>query len=52
MIIKNSVICDSRKNPAEDETISILEYIESKIYSTKDGDVFVSSDGKEIQITQ
>ena len=47
-----SVICDSEKNPAEDETISILEYVESKIYSTKDGDVFVSSDGKEIKITQ
>ena len=47
-----SVICDSEKNPAEDETISILQYVGSKTYSTKNGDVFVSSDGKEIKVTQ
>lgn len=47
-----SVICDSEKNPAEDETISILEYVGSEIYSTKDGNINVSSDGKEIKIIQ
>lgn len=47
-----SVICDSEKNPAEDETISILEFVESEIYSTKNGNVSVWSDGKEIKITQ
>jgi len=47
-----SVICDSDKNPAEDETISILEFVESEIYSTRNGNVSVSSDGKEIKITQ
>ena len=47
-----SVICDSEKNPAEDETVSILEFVESKIYSTKNGNVSVLSDGKEIKILQ
>lgn len=49
---KYSVICESEKNPAEDETISILEFVNSSIYRTKDGDVMVSSDGKEIEIKQ
>ena len=47
-----SVICDSDKNPAEDETISILEFVESEIYSTRNGNISVLSDGKEIKITQ
>lgn len=47
-----SVICDSEKNPAEDETISLLESVKSKIYSTKDGDISVSSNGMEIKIVQ
>lgn len=47
-----SVICDSDKNPAEDETISILEFVESEIYSTRNGNVSVLSDGKEIKIFQ
>ena len=47
-----SVICDSEKNPAEDETISILEYVGSEIYSTKDGNINVLSDGTEIKIIQ
>ena len=47
-----SIICDSDKNPAEDETISILEFVESEIYSTRNGNVSVLSDGKEIKIIQ
>ena len=47
-----SVICDSDKNPAEDETISILEFVESEIYSTRNGNVSILSDGKEIKIIQ
>ena len=46
-----SVICDSDKNPTEDETISILEFVESEIYSTRNGNISVLSDGKEIKIT-
>ena len=47
-----AVICDSEKHPAEKETVSLLESAKCKIYSTKDGDVTVSSDGKEIRISQ
>ena len=47
-----SVICDSTKNPAEAETLSVLEQAGSKIYRTANGDVFVLSDGKEIKIFQ
>lgn len=47
-----SVICDSDKNPAEDETISILEFVKSEIYSTRNGNISVLSDGKEIKILQ
>ena len=47
-----SVICDSDKNPAEDETISILDFVESEIYSTRNGNISVLSDGTEIKITQ
>ena len=47
-----SVICDSDKNPAEDEIISILEFVESEIYSTRNGNISVLSDGKEIKIVQ
>ena len=47
-----SVICDSNKNPADDETISLLESVGSEIYSTKEGDISVSSNGKEIKIAQ
>lgn len=49
---KYSVICDSEKNPAEDDTLSSLEKVGSAVYSTKDGDVNVSSDGKEVKIAQ
>ena len=47
-----SVICDSEKNPAEDETVSILEFVGSEIYSTRNGNISVLSDGKEIKILQ
>ena len=47
-----SVICDSEKNPAEDETVSILEFVESEIYSTRNGNVSVLSGGKEMKIMQ
>lgn len=47
-----SVICDSEKNSAEDETVSILEFVGSEIYSTRNGNISVLSDGKEIKILQ
>lgn len=47
-----AVICDSEKNPASNKTIAILKTQKSEIYSTKDGDVQVVSDGKKILINQ
>ena len=47
-----SIICDSEKHPAAEETISALNDAESEIYSTKNGNISVTSDGKEIKITQ
>lgn len=47
-----AVITDSEKNPASNEVISLLETEKVKIYSTKEGNVSVISDGNEISITQ
>ncbi|MBR4720241.1 MAG: MBL fold metallo-hydrolase [Clostridia bacterium] len=49
---KYAVITDSEKNPASDKTISVLKMQKSEIYSTKDGNVSVLSDGKKILINQ
>lgn len=47
-----AVITCSKKNPAEDETIAVLENAKCYIYYTKDGDVNVTSNGHKIEITQ
>ena len=47
-----AVICDSEKNPASDKTLSYLVTQGTEIYSTKNGDVQIVSDGKEIIINQ
>lgn len=47
-----TVICDSDKNPAENDTIKELETVGSEIYHTKDGNIAVVSDGKTISVTQ
>ena len=47
-----AVITCSKKNPAEEETVSVLENEKCNIYYTKDGDVNVTSDGYKIEITQ
>ena len=49
---KYAVITDSDKNPASTKTASYLASLKTEVYSTKDGDVKVTSDGKEIKITQ
>lgn len=46
------VITDSEKNPAETETVTALEKVGCKIYSTKNGDVHITSNGENIKITQ
>ncbi len=47
-----TVICDSDKNPAEDDTVKALETIGSEIYHTRNGDVDITSDGKNITVSQ
>ena len=47
-----AVITDSEKNPASEKTVSYLKTQNTEIYSTKDGDVSVVSDGKKIIIKQ
>ncbi len=47
-----TVICDSDKNPAEKDTVKALETIKSEVYYTKNGDISIYSDGKNIQILQ
>ena len=47
-----AVITDSAKNPASDKTVSLLKAQKTEIYSTKNGDISVISDGKKIKINQ
>lgn len=47
-----TVITDSDKNPAEDQTIDALKTVGSEIYCTKDGNISVRSNGIEISVTQ
>jgi len=47
-----SVITDSDKNPSEEETLNILKTLNSDVYCTKNGDVKITSNGKEIKIFQ
>ena len=49
---KYAVITDSDKNPAEKKTVSLLETAKAEIYSTRDGDVSVVSNGIEIVVNQ
>ena len=49
---KYAVITDSDKNPAENKTVSLLETAKAEIYSTRDGDVSVVSNGTEIVVNQ
>ena len=47
-----AVITDSDKNPAENKTVSLLETVNAEIYSTRDGDISVVSNGTEIVVNQ
>lgn len=47
-----SVITDSDKNPADDKTISYLKSVGSEVYTTKNGNVYVCSNGEELEIFQ
>lgn len=47
-----TVITDSEKNPAENDTIEALKAVKSKVFQTKNGNVNVLSDGYSISVTQ
>ena len=47
-----SVICSSKKNPAEAKTLEFLKKYCPNIYETKDGDVLVISDGNSLEVRQ
>jgi len=46
------VITDSEKNPADEETLSILESLGTKVYLTRNGTIRVTSDGKTLTVEQ
>lgn len=46
-----SVICDSDKNPADEETLTLFS-ASGTVYETKNGDVTVVSDGTNLTVTQ
>lgn len=47
-----AVVTDSDKNPAKEKIISLLNSNNTAIYSTKNGDVHIVSDGNSIEIEQ
>lgn len=49
---KYAVVTDSEKNPAEDKVVSALKAVGCDAYFTRYGDVYVISDGKNIEIKQ
>ena len=46
-----SVICNSEKNPAEEETLALLETA-GAVFETKDGDVTAVSDGETLAVSR
>lgn len=49
---KYAIVTDSDKNPAELKTTAVLQSVETEIYSTRDGDILIFSDGEQITIYQ
>ena len=49
---KYSVICDSIKNPAEKETLNLLNEYGSNVFCTKNRDIEILCDGREITVNQ
>lgn len=47
-----AVICDSEKNPAEKETVSMLEEKGAQCLQTKNGDITIVFDGENIEASQ
>ena len=49
---KYAVITSSDKNPEEKEVIDALKQLGTEVYVTRNGDIFISSDGETIRINQ
>ena len=49
---KYGVITNSKKNPASEETLLLLNEYQINIYQTRYGTVYITSNGKEINIIQ
>ena len=47
-----AAICSSKKNPADQETLDLLDQYQVFSFQTKDGDITVHSDGKRLAISQ
>ena len=47
-----SVICDSRKHPASEKTLTLLRRFCPRILETKDGNILVLSDGVRLDVQQ
>lgn len=49
---KYAVICSSDKNPAQVQTLELLEQYNIHVFQTKDGNVTATSDGKHLEVHQ
>lgn len=47
-----AVICSSAKNPADQETLELLTQHQVSVFQTKDGDITIHSDGKQLEVSQ
>ena len=47
-----AIICDSKKNPADDRTLELLRQCGAECFETKDGDISVLCDSKGIEVQQ
>lgn len=47
-----SVICSSKKNPADVQTVELLKKYNSYVFETKDGNITLVSDGKKLEMKQ
>lgn len=47
-----SVICSSKKNPADQKTVELLKTYGSQVFETKDGNITLISDGHSLELRQ
>ena len=47
-----AVICSSKKNPAEMKTLELLKQFCPHVFETKDGNVMVISNGRNLEVSQ